>query len=102
MKHYLLLIGLLLVASCSPTYHDKLEERLQGKSNREQRIVLAQECASEIENSVKPEEHGNVLHLERMKEICEEMTGHKVDVTFPAASKHCGNTGVDDEKQIPA
>lgn len=87
MKKYLLLVLPLFIAACGPTYRDTLETKLQGKSEQEKRVALAQECATEIKNGLKPEEPANVRHFQRIKQICEEMTGQKVDVKLPAVDK---------------
>src|SRR5437879_4022314 len=70
----LLAVGLL---SACTTYTDTLEAKLAGKSQDEKRTILAQECAQEIKNGLKPQDEANVRHFERMRKICEEMTGKK-------------------------
>lgn len=77
-----LLAGGFLTA-CGPTYADRLDAKLAGKSPDEKRTILAQECAQEIKNGLKPQDEANVRHFERMRTICEEMTGKKVAVSMP-------------------
>lgn len=57
-----------------------LQQKLEGKNAAERRVILAQECSQEIQRGLKPEDESNVRHFEKMKVICETMTGQKVPV----------------------
>ena len=88
MHNYsLVLLASALLSACGPTYADKLDAKLVGKSPDEQRTILAEECSQEIKNGVKPQDKANVQHFKRMRTICEEMTGKKVPVSFPDDKK---------------
>lgn len=82
MKKWLILAAPLLMAACSnePSYRETLEGKLQGKNDTEKRALLAQECGQQIQKSIKPESDSNIRHSQKMKQICEEMTGKKVPV----------------------
>lgn len=71
------LLAAALLSACT-TYSDTLEQKLAGKSPQEKRVILAQECRQEIEAGLKPDNESNVRHFERMRKICEEMTGQKI------------------------
>lgn len=75
-----------LLSACT-TYSDTLEQKLAGKTPEEKRVILAQECRQEINAGLKPENPANVRHFERMRKICEEMTGQPVSTDVPAAKK---------------
>lgn len=77
------LLALGLLNACGPTYGDLLDAKLAGKSQDEQRTILAAECAREIEGGLKPENEANVRHFQRFRAICEEMTGKKVPASMP-------------------
>lgn len=79
----LILLASSLLSACGPTYADKLDAKLAGKSPGEQRTILAEECAQEIKNGLKPQDKANVDHFKRMRTICEEMTGKKVPINMP-------------------
>lgn len=79
----LFMITSLLLAACSPTYHDMLAIKLEGRSDQEKRTILAQECRKEIAAGLKPEDAASVRHFERMRKICEEMTGQKISLNTP-------------------
>ncbi|MDX2028243.1 MAG: hypothetical protein SFW62_06375 [Alphaproteobacteria bacterium] len=64
---------------CS-TYSDSLDQKLTGKSTEEKRTVLAKECGDEIAKGLKKDDPANVRHSEKMKQICEEMTGKKIKI----------------------
>ncbi len=83
----LILLASSLLNACGPTYTDKLDAKLAGKSPDEQRTILAEECAQEIKNGLKPQDKANVQHFKRMRIICEEMTGKKVPVSLPDDKK---------------
>lgn len=83
----LLLIVPLLMAACGPTYHAQLEQKLADKSEQERRAILAQECGQEIQKGLRPDSQANVRHFGKMKQICEEMTGQKVNVALPPSGK---------------
>ncbi len=85
-----LIFGLLMAAAlggCTVSYRETLEQKLEGKSPSERRAILAQECGQEIQKGLKPEHEANVRHFEKMKQICEEMTGQKVNAPLPPAGK---------------
>ncbi len=69
-----------ILTGCATSYRETLEQKLQGKSPDERRAILAQECGQEIQKGLKPENESNVRHFEKMKKICEEMTGKPVAV----------------------
>lgn len=73
----LMLTGTLV--GCS-TYRDTLDQKLAGKSTNEKRAVLAKECGDEIAKGLKKDDAANVRHSEKMKQICEEMTGKKIKI----------------------
>jgi hypothetical protein len=77
------LLASTLLSACGPTYSDTLDSKLAGKSPNEQRTILAQECQQEIQTGLKPHNEANVQHVERMREICEEMTGKKLAASAP-------------------
>lgn len=89
MRKWLILAAPLLMAACNngPSYREMLEEKLQGKTDPEKRIILARECAAEINNGVNPEKPAKFKHYSDMKQLCEEMTGQKVNATIPPAPK---------------
>jgi hypothetical protein len=74
---HIIIVGLTLSA-CTTTYSETLEQKLSGKSSDEKRVILAQECGKEIEAGLKPKDEANVRHFDRMREICQEMTGKPV------------------------
>lgn len=76
------LLAAALLSACT-TYSDTLDAKLAGKSPEQKRIILAQECRQEIEAGVKPGNESNVRHFERMRKICEEMTGQKISIKTP-------------------
>ena len=73
-----LILGTL--AGCT-TYGDTLDQKLAGKTADEKRTILAQECGNEISQGFKKDDPANVRHSEKMKQICEEMTGKTVDIS---------------------
>lgn len=76
----LALLVVLLLAGCSPTYTDGLQQQLTDKSPDQKRAILAQECGSEIAKGLKKDDSSSVRHAQKMKEICEDMTGQKIKV----------------------
>lgn len=78
----IILIAATALAGCTTTYSETLEHKLAGKPLEEKRIILAKECGHEIQRGLKPEKPANVRHFQRMEELCEVMTGQKVDVTL--------------------
>ena len=76
----LTLIAATALAGCTTSYRETLEQKLEGRSQSERRAILAQECGREIQNGLKPENESNVRHFDKMKKICEEMTGKPVNV----------------------
>lgn len=80
MKNIMLMgVVALAVAACGPTYTNTLEQKLTGKSDKEKRAILAQECGSEINNGMKAGRPGSAKHYDDFRRICEEMTGQKVN-----------------------
>jgi curli biogenesis system outer membrane secretion channel CsgG len=78
MRHLsIILIASAFLSACT-TYSDTLEQKLAGKSPEQKRTILAQECRQEIEAGLNPDNESNVRHFERMRKICEEMTGRKI------------------------
>lgn len=81
MKHQALLAFTFIVigslAGCT-TYSDTLDQKLTGKSTEEKRAMLAKECGNEIKAGFKKDDPANLRHSEKMKQICEEMTGKKI------------------------
>ena len=75
----LILLFVPILNACVPTYSETLEKKLTGKTPDQQRTILAQECGSETAQ-LNPQVKGNAAHAQRMREICEEMTGNKVPV----------------------
>ena len=69
-----------MLAGCTTTYRETLDQKLVDKSSEEKRAILALECSQEIQKGLKPEEPANVRHFEKMKQICEKMTGKPVQV----------------------
>lgn len=80
------LATLVALGGCSTTYRETLEQRLQGRTTDEKRVILAQECGQQIKAGEKPEDPANMRHFEKMRQICEEMTGQKVKANLPAGS----------------
>jgi hypothetical protein len=74
-----ILLAIALLAGCS-AFNDKLDEQLANKSSDEKRVVLAETCGQEIAKKLKTDDPVNVRHSEKMKQICEEMTGKKVSI----------------------
>jgi ABC-type phosphate/phosphonate transport system substrate-binding protein len=74
------LIAVIALAGCTTSYRETLEQKLAGKSPNERQTILAQECGQEIQKGLKPKDEANVRHFEKMKKICEEMTGKPVKV----------------------
>ena len=77
---FVILVATTFLSGCGPTYADRLDAKLAGKSPDEQRTILAQECAKEIKGGLKLDDPENVRHFERLRKICEEMTGKKISV----------------------
>lgn len=73
----------LLVASslmsCT-AYRDTLDQKLAGKTTNEKNVILANECRDEIAKGFKKDDPANVRHSEKMKQICEKMTGKKIKI----------------------
>ena len=70
----------LSLVGCSTTYTDVLKQKLEEKSDQEKRIILAQECKNKINEYQKPNSTKSIQHSENMKEICEDMTGKKINI----------------------
>jgi hypothetical protein len=89
MRTWLILAASLLLAACNngPTYRETLEGKLQGKTDAEKRMILARECAVEINQGVTPEKPAKFKHYRDMQQLCEEMTGQKVNAVIPPAPK---------------
>ena len=71
-----------VLAGCTTSYRETLDQKLAGKSPNDRRTILAQECVQEIQKGLKLENDENVKHFEKMKRICEEMTGKPINVSF--------------------
>lgn len=78
MKIRILIISSLVLAACSPTYHDSLDQELAGKTPEERREILSRECALVTAKGQKPADPRYVTHADSMRRICEEMTGHNL------------------------
>lgn len=74
MKPLTILVSLLALAACGPTYHESLDQRLLGKSPDERRAILAQECARQAQSPSGSAGERYSPHTESMKRICEEAT----------------------------
>lgn len=74
-------LTLMLVALCGcSAYGDALDQKLTGEPPDRKRAILAQECGQEIAKGLTRDDPASVRHAERMKQICEEMTGQKIDI----------------------
>lgn len=71
-------LPLFILTACATSYTNILEQKLAGKSDKEKRIILAVECKNKINEYTKPDNIKSIEHLERMKEICQEMTGRQI------------------------
>jgi hypothetical protein len=74
MKPLAILVSLLALAACGPTYHESLDQKLLGKSPDERRAILSQECARQAEGPPERSDPRYAPHIESMKRICEEAT----------------------------
>lgn len=82
-KKFLLLLPVLaLVSACSWSHYGKLETKLEGKTEEEKRLLLAEECRIEIERGLVKDDPRNVKQHKRMQHVCEEMTGKSVNVEY--------------------
>ena len=75
----LAILAVITLVGCE-TYSSQLDRKLEGKSVREKRAILANECGSEIGAGLKKDDMDNVRHSEKMKTICEEMTGKHINL----------------------
>lgn len=82
MRRKGLVAGIVLaqMLSACTTYSDTLEQKLDGKSLEEKRVILAHECREQIRQGARSQRPGNLPHLERMREICAEMTGQPISM----------------------
>lgn len=88
MRHFsIILLSVAFLTACAPIYSDTLEQKLAGKSPDQQRAMLAQECSQEIKAGLKTQGEANVQHFERMRKICEEMTGQSISIEATALKK---------------
>lgn len=71
------LIGTIMLTGCQATYREALNQKLENKTPEEKLMLLSQECASEIERTRDKYKETSLQHAERMKEICQKMTGQK-------------------------
>jgi hypothetical protein len=69
----------LILGGCATSYPSALNQKLEGKTANERRIVLAQECSAEINQGLKKDDPASVRHFQNMKQICEEMTGQVIN-----------------------
>lgn len=67
-----------MLGGCTTSYRETLDQKLENKSPAEKRALLAQECGAEISEGIKKDDLSNVKQFEKMKRICEEMTGKKI------------------------
>lgn len=74
MKPLAILVSLLALAACGPTYHESLDQELYGKSPDERRAILARECARLAESPPGPGGERFATHTESMNRICDEAT----------------------------
>lgn len=78
---------IITLGGCTITCREVLQQKLEGKNAAERRVILAQECGQEIQRGLRPEDEANVRHFEKMKRICEEMTGQAVPVNTSGDAK---------------
>lgn len=79
MKNKLTIVVLAsFVLTACTTYTNTLEQKLSGKSDQEKRLILAEECKNKINEYKKSDNKKSIEHSERMREICQEMTGRKI------------------------
>ncbi len=76
----LTIVASTMLAGCSTSYRETLEQKLSDKPDDQKRAVLAQECGNELKAGLKKDNPANVRHIENMRKICEEMTKKKVVV----------------------
>ncbi len=74
MKIGILILSSLVLAACSPTYHDTLDQKLAGKSSEERRVILSKECSEVLASALKPADPRYVSHTDSMMRICKEYT----------------------------
>lgn len=79
-KALIAITAIVTLGGCTVTYRETLQQKLENKSPAERRAILAQECGQEIQRGLKPKDDANVRHFEKMKKICEEMTGQSISV----------------------
>lgn len=74
----------LSLSACTPSYHETLEVQLAGLTPQQKRAFLARECGQEIHRGATPgSDKATLRHFERMRAICEEMTGHTINAFLP-------------------
>lgn len=81
-KTLILLPVLFLLSACGWSHYAKLEKKLEGKTEDEKRLVLAEECRIEIEKGLLKDNPKNVKQHQLMQHICEEMTGKPVNIEY--------------------
>tara|TARA_R110001592_G_scaffold31482_1_gene110936 strand:+ start:10589 stop:10843 length:255 start_codon:yes stop_codon:yes gene_type:complete len=81
-KLLLLLPVLALMSACSWSHYGKLETKLEGKTEDEKRLILAEECRIEIEKGLLKDNPKNVKQHKLMERVCEEMTDKPVGVEY--------------------
>ncbi len=86
-KALIAIAAMITLCGCATTYRETLEQKLEGKGPAEKRVILAQECGQEIQRGIKPEDEATVRHFEKMKKICEEMTGQTVPLNTSGDTK---------------
>lgn len=78
-------MSVLVVLSGCTSYRESVEARMQGKTSEEKRAILADECRNEIAKGLKEKYPSDARHVQAMRQICEELTGQKVDVAPPVS-----------------
>ncbi|HOO81629.1 MAG TPA: hypothetical protein PK513_03915 [Alphaproteobacteria bacterium] len=81
-KTLLLLPFVAVLSACSWSHYGMLEKKLDGKTEDEKRLILAEECKKEIERGLVKDNPKNIEQHKRMQYVCEEMTGRPVEVRY--------------------
>ena len=82
----MLILAAQLTSSCT-SYHDELKQKLADLPSQQRRIVLAQECRDLILANRPSNNPALLEHVQRMKDICEKMTGEKISLTQQQPAK---------------
>jgi len=78
----ILLPFVLALSACGWSHYSILEEKLEGKTQEQKRLTLAEECRIEIKKGLIKDDPKNVKQHKLMQQICEEMTGQSVSVEY--------------------